>query len=958
MKVDKSKCVLEQQSKYTRLQKPIVRQVLAFLVREALARVDFYEKNQSLIVISFLLAVFLSSTLFFESAVGESSSQTSPVVAINVSEYTQAQWTNPSWKYFAIYGMLEEALKSDGTPFVEISDASIESGGLLVSGVPKYPILFSLASECISDSEASQISSYVSAGGFAYVGSSSWTKYEDGSPRTDFALSSQMGLRSTNSPPNDWAQVQNVTRIADNLLVNHVPKNVEINWQLPLTDHTVCSLAPKNDTHYAWAAETTVSNPAQVLMTIDGNVMLAIKPYSNGMFIYHSELAPLASYSIFTPVAYEYMFFKQAIEWAFENQHVPLAKLSPWPYQYNSAFIMRHDMDISYQSVPWIASSAAAEQAMGVTGQYYIVTGDVRDAANSADLINLIQQAQSLGAQIGSHNGGLNCTPWNPTLQYGDYLYYHWSPDEAITNFPTGTADGINYANTSISMSLDDLQSWLGQRPVIWVSPNGLANLEDSIQVLAGLGIKTSGEFTTSPYPNFAFSLSNASKVYDVYEVPFSRWISSSGTVLQSMEEMASYAPNDMQQLVDFYYNMGALVSPYCHSSSDSGLPNQFLQDVLAKPYMWNTTPMQLRDWGTQRQQVQWTPQFTQTNGVGNLTLTLTGSTSSDTALDIVLPVAGSQISGLQVFLDGIPTSNYRFTDSGLKVQAGTSAKVTVLYSLRWVQTSQSDFEAGTLTTLDAESVPGQVTLAQTTLFSDDFSNASWTNSHWTVLSGSWTVNNGYYNMVGVPQQPIYTYASDSSWSDFAVETKVQYISGDYTGELNARVNPSTGSRYSLLVCPNLGGPDKVLLIKFSSWQDTAGTLLGQATVTTDTNWHIVRMELSGNTIKAYNDGRLVFDVIDNSYSSGTVGFESFGNSVASFDWVNVTSLTYSSSGTLLSSAFDSTVDSTDWNTISWNASTPAGTNVTFRTRTAATQSGLASASWSERLYGERINNN
>ena len=798
--------------------------------------------------------------------------------------------------------------------------------------MPKYPILFSLASECISDSEAFQISSYVSAGGFAYVGSSSWTKYEDGSPRTDFALSSQMGLRSTNSPPNNWAQVQNVTRIADNLLVNHVPKNVEINWQLPLTDHTVCSLAPKNDTHYAWAAETTVNNPAQVLMTIDGNVMLAIKPYSNGMFIYHSELAPLASYSIFTPVAYEYMFFKQAIEWAFENQHVPLTKLSPWPYQYNSAFIMRHDMDISYQSVPWIASSAAAEKAMGVTGQYYIVTGDVRDAANSADLISLIQQAQSLGAQIGSHNGGLNSSPWDPTLQYGDYLYYHWSPDEAITNYPTGTADGINYASTSISMSFDDLQSWLGQRPSIWVSPNGLANLEDSIQVIAGLGIKTSGEFTTSPYPNFAFSLSKAAQVYDVYEVPFSRWISSSGAVLQSMEEMASYAPNDMQQLVDFYYNMGALVSPYCHSSSDSGLPNQFLQDVLAKPYMWNTTPMQLRDWGTQRQQVQWTPQFTQANGVGNLTLTLTGSTSSDTALDIVLPVAGSQISGLQVFLDGIPTSNYRSIDNGIKVQAGTSAKVTVLYSLRWVQTSQSDFEAGTLTTLDAESVPGQVTLAQTTLFSDDFSNALWTNSQWTVLSGSWTVNNGYYNMVGVPLQPFYTYVSDSSWGDFAVETKVQYISGDYTGELDARVNPSTGSRYSLLVCPNLGGPDKVLLIKFSSWEDTAGTLLGQATVTTDTNWHVVRIELSGNTIKAYNDGRLVFDVIDNSYSSGTVGFESFGNSVASFDWVNVTSLTYSSSGTLLSSAFDSTIDSTNWNTISWNASTPAGTNVTFRT--------------------------
>ncbi len=927
--------------------------MLAFDREELLALSRFFmKKNNRLFLSLFLLAIFLSSTLFFASAVGADSLQASPVVAIHVSEYTEAHWTNPSWTYPAIYRMLEASLKSDGTPFVEISDASIESGGLMVSGVPKYPILFSLASECISDSEASQISSYVSAGGFVYVGSSSWTKNADGSPRSDFALSSQMGLTVSNSPPNDWVQVQNATRIADNALVNDVPKNVQINWQLPLTDHTVTSLSPANDLHYAWAAQTTSSNPAQVLMTLDGTVMLAVKQYSNGEFIYHSELAPLASYSIYSPVAYEYMFFRQAIQWAFENQQIPLAKLSPWPYQYDSAFIMRHDMDISYNSVPWIASSAAAEQALGVTGQYYIVTGDVRDAANSADLISLIQQAQSLGAQIGSHNGGLNSTPWNPTLQYGDYLYYHWGPDEAIKNYPSGTADGINYANTSIGMSLDDLQSWLGQRPDIWASPDGLANLEQSLQILESLGIKTSGEFTTSPYPNFALSLSNATKSYDVYEVPFSRWITSNGTVCQSMEDMATYAPNDMQQLVDFYYNMGALVSPYCHSSSASGLPNQFLQDVLAKPYMWNTTPMGLRDWGIERQQVQSTEQYTlNADGVNNLTVTLTGSSSPNTALDIVLPVNESQIINLQVLIDGTPTTNYRFSNSDLKVQAGASSKVTVLYSIgssgSWTQTSQADFKTGTLTNLNAESLPGQLTLAQPSLFSDDFSNASWTNSHWTVLSGNWTVNNGYYNMVGVSQQPIFTYTSGSSWSDFAVETKVQYISGDYTGELSARVNPSTGSRYSLLVCPNLGGPNKVLLVKLSSWQDTSGTLLGQASVPTDTNWHIVRMELSGNTIKCYYDGSLVFNVVDSSYASGGVALESWGNSVASYDWVNVTTLNYNSSGTIVSSAFNSPVDSTNWNTILWNAITPAGTNITLRTRTAATQSDLASAAWS-----------
>ena len=162
-------------------------------------------KKNRLLLSFFLVVIFLSSTVFFKIAVGAGGSEASPVVAIHVSENTEANWTNPSWEYFAIYRMLEESFKSDGTPFVEISDASIESGGLLVSGVPKYPILFSLASECISDSEASQISSYVSAGGFVYAGSSSWTKYADGSTRSDFALSSQMGLSCSNSPSNDWA---------------------------------------------------------------------------------------------------------------------------------------------------------------------------------------------------------------------------------------------------------------------------------------------------------------------------------------------------------------------------------------------------------------------------------------------------------------------------------------------------------------------------------------------------------------------------------------------------------------------------------------------------------------------------------------------------------------------------------------------------------------------------------
>jgi hypothetical protein len=123
----------------------------------------------------------------------------------------------------------------------------------------------------------------------------------------------------------------------------------------------------------------------------------------------------------------------------------------------------------------------------------------------------------------------------------------------------------------------------------------------------------------------------------------------------------------------------------------------------------------------------------------------------------------------------------------------------------------------------------------------------------------------------------------------------------------------------------------------------------------TDTNWHMVKMEFNGSNIKFYYDGVLKFNVIDGSYSSGLINFESFGVCNASFDWVNVTSLTptapsyyYAASGTLVSSAYDSGSAYTNWTTLSWSASTPSGTSVQLRVRTASTQADLEYSAWSD----------
>ncbi len=264
-----------------------------------------------------------------------------------------------------------------------------------------------------------------------------------------------------------------------------------------------------------------------------------------------------------------------------------------------------------------------------------------------------------------------------------------------------------------------------------------------------------------------------------------------------------------------------------------------------------------------------------------------------------------------------------------------------------WVQTNQEDFKAGTITGLDADSVPGQIALAPSiSFFNDDFSNSSWTASHWTVHSGEWFVFSGTYGTQGLAGQYVNTYAGDQSWSNYTVEACVRYINGSYGPQIAARLDPSTGARYALWLYPSNEGPNVARLVKFTSW--TGWSLLEETNVVTNTDWHYTAITVNGNNIKCYYDGELIFDATDSSFGSGCIGLETGVISSVSYDWVNVTSIDYVNSGILVSSAFDSGADDTEWDTISWSAYTPSETNIQFRTKTAATETELATTPWSD----------
>ena len=214
-----------------------------------------FKSLEVLLQTGLLLMCFLMAAVF--AAPGPVLAQTStsplPVVAIHVSENTQAfatmpasgstptgagttgyQWFYTSWNYFVGYESLEEALRSDGTPFVTVTNAQIAAGQLLNSnGTPRYPIVISLGSEAINTNEVAPLTAYVNAGGFLFAGSSSFTRNPNGTPLNNFALAGVMGINMVNSEFNNWYLNTVFTKETAHTITSHIPSGT-LTWRQPL----------------------------------------------------------------------------------------------------------------------------------------------------------------------------------------------------------------------------------------------------------------------------------------------------------------------------------------------------------------------------------------------------------------------------------------------------------------------------------------------------------------------------------------------------------------------------------------------------------------------------------------------------------------------------------------------------------------------------------------------------
>ncbi len=635
-----------------------------------------------------------------------------PVVAIHISELTQAldnlsdadttatevangyPWNPSDWHYFVLYESIMEALRSDGTPFVTVSDADIRAGRLLLAnGTPRYPIMISLAAEATSDDEAGHLRDYVAAGGFLFVGSSAFTLRPDGSPRGDFTLANEMGIHTASSSRDNWYINQQFTIVTNHLLVAQIPAG-NLTWNMPLSaDEVYWGTAYTGHhvqgAHYDFKVNAT---DATVIAKGERYPLLAVKNYGKGVFIYHADLQPLIGFGGNDAGMYAYSIYRDAIQWAFGSANLPLVRLSPWQYPYDAAFILRHDFENT--SGQAIEASAKAEFDAGARGDYYFCTGVLREQLkNNPAIIASLRRAVTLyGATIGPHNGGLK-NPNNPSLTYANFEYWHWGPDEALN----GTPAGFDYALRSIAIAYQDIERWLagtdngrpgcgaaGNCPRIWVSPYFNSDREDSNIILDVMQVVSTGEQKISPFPHFTLSTRTEGLFYPQVSLPVSDWFIK-GKVAQSIE--SGHTETSIENLVDAYYQMGALVNLYGHTSSASGLMNDYMRYSLSKPRMWAANSVSIADWWALRSKVTVTPTY-RSDGVQFIaSAVISGSNDADTTIELTIPRwAQGRVGHLQIFLNGAPAAGdrYRFTHDGIKVKVGSDiTRVEVRYTTR-----------------------------------------------------------------------------------------------------------------------------------------------------------------------------------------------------------------------------------------------------------------------------------
>jgi hypothetical protein len=244
-------------------------------------------------------------------------------------------------------------------------------------------------------------------------------------------------------------------------------------------------------------------------------------------------------------------------------------------------------------------------------------------------------------------------------------------------------------------MSFQDIAGWMSgydngrpgcgtanNCPRTWVSPAFMSTRDVSYEILEQLGAVTMGEQKISMFPHWTVSTQTNGRRFAHLSIPTSEWYVGS-SLTQSLDDHTNAS---VDAAVDFYYNLGALINLYGHNvTNDAATHQEYAVRSLTKPRLWSTNAVGLYDWWQARSAVQVAPSYQFAGGTDIANVTISGATNPETAIELVLPNWSSWgIVNPQVYLNGAlaPSSEYRFTSSGLKVRVGTTVStVEVRYN-------------------------------------------------------------------------------------------------------------------------------------------------------------------------------------------------------------------------------------------------------------------------------------
>jgi methionine-rich copper-binding protein CopC len=346
------------------------------------------------------------------------------------------------------------------------------------------------------------------------------------------------------------------------------------------------------------------------------------------------------------------------------------------------------------------------------------------------------------------------------------------------------------------------------------------------------------------------------------------------------------------------------------------------------------------------------------------VTATFSESVQSST-ISFVLTGANNQVLGSTVsYNDSTHTATltpvfpmaysttYTASLSGAQDLSGnTMAPVSWSFttSNAWIQTSVSDFNAGTQNgTMVTDTAGGEVSLASS--FNDDFDgsalSSAWATTSWAPSGGgptSVTVSAGILSVAGAEVLSTQTITST------AIEGRVAFGVTPYQHFGMATDFSSVAGNFWAIF--STAGTNNTLFARVNSFGATTDVSLGAL----PSGFQTYRVQYVSGGFQFLVDG-VAQTTIAASFPTGSpikLAMSAFSGSPQpplQVDWARVAS--YPSSGTFTSSVFDAG-RTASWGTVSWTANLPAGTTLTVQT--SSSTDGVNWSAWSTATNGQTV---